>query len=70
MLFRAAAKAEDSGDVQGALEEIAERSRGPAGDLADLLDLFHEIGRLGPQERKTATDLLFAFLTYAQGIRT
>jgi GAF domain-containing protein len=70
VLFRAAAKAAESGDVQRALEEIAERSRGPAGDLADLLDLFHEIGRLGPQERKTATDLLFAFLQYAQGIRT
>ncbi len=48
---------------------IAERSRGPARELADLLDLFHEIGRLGPQERQTATDLLYTFLTYAQGIR-
>ena len=53
----------------GRWSEIAERSRGPAGDLADLLDLFHEIGRLGPQERKTATDLLYTFLQYAQGNR-
>ena len=69
VMFRAAAAAAESGDVQGALEDIAERARGPARDLADLLDLFHEIGQLGPHERKAATDLLFTFLSYAQGSR-
>lgn len=69
VMFRAAAAAAGSGDVQGALEDIAERARGPARDLADLLDLFHELGRLGPDERKAATDLLFTFLEYAQGRR-
>jgi hypothetical protein len=55
--------------VQDALEQVAERARGPARELADLLDLFHEIAQLGPHERKAATDLLFTFLTYAQGNR-
>ncbi len=34
-----------------------------------MLDLFHEIGRLGPDERTAATDLLYTFLQYAQGNR-
>jgi signal transduction protein with GAF and PtsI domain len=69
VMFRAAAIAAGTGDVQDALEQVAERARGPAHDLADLLDLFHEIGQLGAHERKAATDLLFTFLTYAQGNR-
>ena len=71
MLFRAAAEAasDTDGDLKAAFERTAERSHGSAKDLAELLELFHEIGRLGPGERTAATDLLYAFLRYAQGNR-
>ena len=67
VMFRAAAKAAEDGDLQAALEQIAEKARGPARELAELLDLFSEIGALGPKERQAATDLLYTFLMYAQG---
>jgi GAF domain-containing protein len=71
VLFRAAAAAagDDAAGVKEALEQIAERSRGPTRALAEMLDLFYEIGRLGPAEREAATDLLDTFLRYAQGNR-
>jgi len=69
VMFRAAAKAADDGDLQEALEQIAEKTRGPARELAELLDLFAEIGSLGPKERQAATELLYTFLVYAQGNR-
>jgi GAF domain-containing protein len=69
VMFRAAAKAAEDGDLQAALEQIAEKARGPARELAELLDLFAEIGALGPKERQAATDLLATFLMYAEGNR-
>ena len=71
VLFRAAANAagDADGDLKAALERTAERSRGTTKELAELLELFHEIGRLGPDERAAATDLLYTFLEYAQGNR-
>jgi len=67
VMFRAAAKAAEDDDLQAALEQIAEKARGPARELAELLDLFSEIGALGPKEREAATELLYTFLMYAQG---
>ena len=69
VLFRAAANAagDADGDLKAALERTAERSRGSTKELAELLDIFHEIGRLGPDERSAATDLLYTFLKYANG---
>ena len=69
VMFTAAAAAAEDGDLVAALEDIAEKTRGPAHELAELLDLFTEIGALGPKERQAATDLLFTFLLYAQGNR-
>ena len=69
VMFKAAARASESGDLQAALEGIAEKTRGPAREFAELLDLFSEIGALGPKERQAATDLLYTFLMYAQGNR-
>ena len=66
VMFRAAAAAAEDGDLRAALERIAEKTRGPARELAELLDLFAEIGALGPKERQAATDLLDTFLMYAQ----
>ena len=73
VLFRAAANAagdgDGDGDLKAALEQTAKRSRGTTKDLAELLEIFHEIGRLGPGERTAATDLLYTFLRYANGSR-
>lgn len=71
VLFRAAAvaAADDAVDVKQALEETAERARGSRRALADMLEIFYEIGRLGPEERAAATDLLDTFLRYSQGTR-
>jgi GAF domain-containing protein len=69
VMFRAAAAAAEDGDLQRALEKIAEASRGPTRELAELLDLFSEVGALGPSERRAATELLYTFLLYAQGER-
>jgi GAF domain-containing protein len=69
VMFKAAAAAADDGDLHGALEQIAEKTRGPTRELAELLDLFAEIGSLGPKERQAATELLYTFLVYVQGER-
>jgi hypothetical protein len=69
-MFKAAAAAADDGDLHGALERIAEKTRGPTRELAELLDLFAEIGSLGPKERQAATELLYTFLMYVQGERS
>jgi GAF domain-containing protein len=70
VMFKAAAAAADDGDLHGALERIAEKTRGPTRELAELLDLFAEIGSLGPKERQAATELLYTFLMYVQGERS
>ena len=71
VLFRAAAKAavDDAVDVKQALEQTAERARGSRKELAEMLEIFYEIGRLGAEERAAATDLLDTFLRYSQGNR-
>ena len=71
VLFRSAANAagEGDGDLKAALERTAERSRGATKDLAEMLEIFYEVGRLGPRERSAATELLYTFLQYAQGNR-
>jgi GAF domain-containing protein len=69
VMFKAASSAAADGDLSAALERIAEETRGPSRELAELLDLFSEIGGLGPKERQAATDLLYTFLVYAQSDR-
>lgn len=66
VIFKAASIAAEDGDLTAALERIAEKARGPAREMAELLDLFSEIGALGPKERQAATELLYTFLLYAQ----
>jgi GAF domain-containing protein len=71
VLFRSAANAagEADGDLKAAFERTAERSRGTTRSLAEMLEIFYEIGRLGPNERSAATELLYTFLRFAQGNR-
>jgi hypothetical protein len=67
VLFSAVARASTVGDLRSALEAVAEETRGPSRELAELLDLFNEVGKLGADERRAATELLYTFLLYAQG---
>lgn len=67
VLFSAVARASTDGDLRSALEAVAEETRGPSRELAELLDLFNEVGKLGADERRAATELLYTFLLYAQG---
>jgi hypothetical protein len=69
VLFTAAAEAADDDDLTAALEAVAERTGGPSRELAELLDLFAEVGSMGPEERRAATELLYTFLVYAKGAR-
>jgi hypothetical protein len=55
--------------VKQALEEVLRARSRFERALADMLEIFYEIGRLGPEERAAATDLLDTFLRYSQGTR-
>ena len=54
IFFKAASIAAEEDDLTAALERIAEKTRGPTRELAELLDLFSEVGSLGPLEREAA----------------
>jgi GAF domain-containing protein len=72
-LFRVAAQAaEDNADLAAAFEEASSSARHADGELAELAEIFVEVRRLGPDERRTATSILLSFLRYAaaaQGAR-
>ncbi|CAN5784343.1 hypothetical protein BH18ACT15_BH18ACT15_06650 [soil metagenome] len=65
-LFRAAAQASDAPGLSSALEQAAESTPGPSGDLAELAVCMGELGRLGPDERRAATRLVTHFLSYVK----
>lgn len=69
VMFRAAARAADGAPLEEALARTAEAARGPARELAEILDLFSELGRLGSTEREAAVELLSTFLGYARASR-
>jgi GAF domain-containing protein len=54
-------------DLAASLDELARRSPGPAGDLAELAGAFARLGQVGPAERTAATRLVREFLAYAGG---
>jgi GAF domain-containing protein len=66
-MFRAAAHACEGSDpaLADAFDDIAGRARGQDRELADLAEIFVELRRLGPDERRTATQMMLAFLRYA-----
>ena len=72
VLFRAAAargRRRCGRREAGARTDRRARSRFERGRSPSMLEIFYEIGRLGPEERAAATDLLDTFLRYAQGTR-
>ncbi len=65
-LLRATASATEDGDLGRALLEAARDTGAPNADLAELAAHFHELGMLGPEERRAATRLVGEFLTYVR----
>jgi len=67
-LLRALKKVNADGDLGQALDAAVAGSRGSVRELAEFAALFRSLGRLGPEERTTATRLLASFTTYAQRV--
>jgi GAF domain-containing protein len=65
-LFEAAALAVPGKDVRTALEQRAATAPRAQTELAELALLFHDLGRLGADERLVATRIADDFLTYAR----
>jgi GAF domain-containing protein len=65
VLLTAAADAASDTDIAGALRRAAGEVSDRPGELAELAAAFAELGRLGPEERASATRLVTHFLTYA-----
>jgi GAF domain-containing protein len=65
-LFQAAAHAAPDTDLRGALEQQAAAAPRPQAELAQLALLFHDLGRLGSDERLTAARIASDFLAYVR----
>lgn len=64
VLLQSVARATSDGGLGSALEKLAGDAPRPQADLAELALLFHELGRRGERERRTATRLAREFLDY------
>ena len=78
VLFSAAGRAlehpsiagsDDDAALSGELARIAETSRSPDRELAELAGMFVELERLGPDERKVVGSIVLSFLRYAIAAR-
>jgi GAF domain-containing protein len=56
-------------DLTEALDAAAEDRRIVDPEMAELAEIFAELGQMGPEERKFATRLTVDFLTYARAAR-
>jgi GAF domain-containing protein len=65
-LLQAAARAAGGASLRDELNRAAEAAPRPAAELAELAARFHALARLGPDERKAATELLGVVLAYAE----
>ncbi len=64
VLLHAVADATEDRDLAAGLRRAAEETEGPDGDLAELAELFGQLGRAGPQERLVVTRMANEFLAY------
>lgn len=64
-----AAEGQDDGGLAAALTTIANESRGADADTAELAEVFAYLGELGPEERKAATRIVSALVSYARQAR-
>jgi hypothetical protein len=65
-LFEAAALIAPGDDVRAALAKRAATAPKAQTEMAELALLFHDLGRLGPDERLVAVRLADDFLAYAR----
>jgi GAF domain-containing protein len=64
-LLEAAGRAAD-GDLATALERQARAAPKPSAEMAELARLFHELGQVGPEARRSATRIVEEFLGYSR----
>jgi GAF domain-containing protein len=65
-LLQAAAFTAEGASLRDALTRAAQAAPRPTAELAELAARFHALARLGPDERRAATELLGVVLTYAE----
>ena len=65
-LLESAALATQREDLRAALEERAVQAPRAQVELAELALLFHDLGQLGPDERRAAARIAEDFLVYAR----
>jgi GAF domain-containing protein len=65
-LLQAAARAAEGASLRDALTRAAQMAPRPSAELAELAARFHALARLGPDERRAATELLGVVLGYAE----
>jgi GAF domain-containing protein len=65
-ILESAALVAPRGDLRSALEQRAARAPRPQAELAELALLFHDLGALGPDERRVAARIADDFLAYAR----
>jgi GAF domain-containing protein len=65
-LFEAAALIAPGKDIRAALAQRAASAPKAQTEMAELALLFHDLGRLGPEERLVAVRIADDFLTYAR----
>ncbi len=65
-LLQAAALAAGGASLRDALTRAAQAAPRPAEELAELAARFHTLARLGPDERRAATELLGVVVAYAE----
>jgi hypothetical protein len=65
-LLQAAALTAGGARLRDALTRAAQMAPRPAAELAELAARFHALARLGPDERRAATELLGVVVAYAE----
>lgn len=69
VLFQAAGRRAEAGDLRDALLAVADEAPGPDADLAELAALMVELGELGERERRSAVRIVRSFTEYARAHR-
>lgn len=68
-LFQAVGRSADATEVTSALQNVADSTTGPSGELAELAAHFNELALAGSEERAGATKLVGHFLDYVRSRR-
>jgi GAF domain-containing protein len=71
VLFAAIAQiaAREDRDLADSLRAVTEEASGPTADLAELAEVFAELGEVGNDERRLVTDVSVSLLRYLRAAR-